>query len=284
MKLLTLNTHSMLEENYEEKLGFFLEFILREGVDIIALQEVNQSADARIALDSCGMVPLEGTDVPLREDNHALRIARMLRAAGSEASWAYLPVKRGYGRYDEGMAVMCLRGGISATDRCTISGIKDYQNWRTRAVLGVRPAGCPEWFYSVHMGWWQDEQEPFAGQWKALERHLAGKKRAGRVWLMGDFNAPAELRGQGYDLIAGSGWRDGWLLAGNRDAGCTVRGAIDGWRGLLDGVDEAQGMRIDHIWVSQAVDTARCSVVFDGRHGRVVSDHFGVMLETKGGG
>ena len=42
MKILTLNTHSLQEENYEQKLNWFVEGILKERPDIIAMQEVNQ--------------------------------------------------------------------------------------------------------------------------------------------------------------------------------------------------------------------------------------------------
>ena len=59
------------------------------------------------------------------------------------------------------------------------------------------------WFYSVHMGWWKDEEEPFSAQWKCVAERLARKKnqlteRQG-LWLMGDFNSPASVRGEGYD-------------------------------------------------------------------------------------
>ena len=46
MKILTINTHSLQEENYEQKLCWFVESILKERPDIIAMQEVNQTADA----------------------------------------------------------------------------------------------------------------------------------------------------------------------------------------------------------------------------------------------
>ena len=49
MKLLTLNTHSLQEENYPQKLEQFVETICQEKPDIIALQEVNQSINAPIA-------------------------------------------------------------------------------------------------------------------------------------------------------------------------------------------------------------------------------------------
>ena len=43
MKLMTLNTHSLVEPGYENKLKLFAEAVLREQPDVIALQEVNQS-------------------------------------------------------------------------------------------------------------------------------------------------------------------------------------------------------------------------------------------------
>ncbi len=42
MKLITLNTHSLVEPGYENKLKLFAEAVLRERPDVIALQEVNQ--------------------------------------------------------------------------------------------------------------------------------------------------------------------------------------------------------------------------------------------------
>ena len=102
---------------------------------------------------------------------------------------------------------MCMNGGITATDTCTISRTPDYRNWRTRKVLGAQLEGFPAWFYSVHMGWWQDEQEPFSQQWAKLEQHLSAHRKGAPVWLLGDFNSPAEVRGQVYDMIADAGWK-----------------------------------------------------------------------------
>lgn len=49
MKLLTLNTHSLEEKDYEKKLKIFTEEILKEKPDVIALQEVNQPLDGEEA-------------------------------------------------------------------------------------------------------------------------------------------------------------------------------------------------------------------------------------------
>ena len=43
MKLMTLNTHSLAEPDYEKKLEVFAGVVEQERPDIIALQEVNQT-------------------------------------------------------------------------------------------------------------------------------------------------------------------------------------------------------------------------------------------------
>ena len=47
---------------------------------------------------------------------------------------------------------------------------------------------------------------------------------------MGDFNSQDDVRGEGYDLVLKSGWKDTYLLAEEKDDGITVAEEIDGWR------------------------------------------------------
>ncbi len=107
MKLLTLNTHSLIEPAYEAKRDAFVEFIRKEQPDVFALQEVNQTAAAPLLADvPAGYYPCPGNAmVPLKADNHAAAVARMLEEAGCAYHWSWLPAKIGYDRYDEGMAV-----------------------------------------------------------------------------------------------------------------------------------------------------------------------------------
>lgn len=278
MKLMTLNTHSLIEENYEEKLRHFVVGVLAEKPDIIALQEVNQTIAAPPADKALltGFVPAR-QDVPVLADNHAASVARLLREADRPCSWTYLPVKVGYGRYDEGLALLSMNRRITRVESCLLSRTDDYHDWKTRRALGVQVEGLPDWFYTVHMGWWADEQEPFLPQWRALSASLADKQHQAPVWLMGDFNAPAEIRQEGYDAITAAGWHDTFLHAAERDDGRTVPGEIDGWRGMPD---SSCGMRMDLIWCSLPVEIASSRVVFNGMNHPVVSDHFGVMIKT----
>ena len=48
MKILTINTHSLQEENYEQKLQWFIEGILKEKPDIIAMQIGRASCRERV--------------------------------------------------------------------------------------------------------------------------------------------------------------------------------------------------------------------------------------------
>lgn len=282
MKILTLNTHSLIEDHYTEKLTHFIHGIENIQPDIIALQEVNQSACAPPADGELlsGFLPCPENEIPLRRDNHAAQAARLLHQAGIPCQWTWIPAKLGYGIYDEGMALFSLGPAITETASFYISGCRDYQNWKTRRVLGMRTAQN-HWFYTVHMGWWQDEEEPFLPQWKTLDHVLKQSCSGSTVWLLGDFNSPAEVRGQGYDQIQGSGWQDTFLLAKEKDNGITVRGVIDGWREFLDNPSQLSGMRIDHIWCSRNVPVLRSRTIFNGITEPVVSDHFGILIETE---
>ena len=53
MKIMTLNTHSLAEPEYESKLAAFAGSLVQIKPDIIALQEVNQSRSAPPAASGC---------------------------------------------------------------------------------------------------------------------------------------------------------------------------------------------------------------------------------------
>lgn len=281
MKILTLNTHSLQEENYPAKLDWFVEGILKEKPDIIALQEVNQTANAELmAVEMLeGQYPIPGC-MKIRQDNHAAQVAYRLRQAGVECYWAWLPIKLGYDKYDEGVAVLSLGRKIRCVDQFPISKVNDYNNWRTRAALGVQVEGLEDWFYCLHMGWWDDTAEGFLDQWKKLNCCIAGKRMCGTVWLLGDFNAPDAVPGQSYEHITAGGWIDTYRAAQRKDSGITVPGVIDGWRETPSG-KKTDGMRLDYIWCSRKTEILSSRVMFNGREERVVSDHFGVLVEVK---
>lgn len=272
MKLLTLNTHSLVEEHYTEKLHAFVQAVSEEQPDIIALQEVNQTiAEMPVITLHGGYVPC-ADGIIIRRDNHVCNAAELLRSQGLEYHWTWLPLKKGYDKYDEGIALMS-RSPILETKIIRASAMDDYNNWKTRKILGIRTEAAPdEWFFSVHYGWWDDPDEPFQGQWQRTKAALAGHRR---VWLMGDFNSPAEVCGEGYDMIRNAGWQDSYALAKNKDGGITVGHVIDGWK---DKTESTDGMRIDQIWCSEKTEILSSKVIFNGENRSIVSDHYGVIV------
>ena len=281
MKILTLNTHSLQEEDHRQKLSWFVAGILREKPDMIALQEVNQTAaEELMALELLeGQYPIPGC-MSIRKDNYAALVASRLRQAGIDCYWVWLPVKRGYDKFDEGVAILSLGRPIRCVDQFPISRVNDFSNWRTRAALGVQLEGLEDWFYCLHMGWWNDEAEGFLDQWRILNSCIAAKRMCGNVWLMGDFNAPDTVPGQSYEHIVASGWIDTYKVAHTKDDGITVSGHIDGWRDPQNR-EVREGMRLDYIWCSQRKEILSSRILFNGVKEPVVSDHYGVLIEVK---
>lgn len=275
IKLLTLNTHSLVEENYNKKLEIFISAIEKELPDIIALQEVNQTRNEQIISkdELTGFFPCQ-SDVQIKKDNHAYSVVKKLRDKGIGYYWTWISLKLGYDKYDEGMAILS-RKPIVEADVFLTSNIDDYSNWKTRKALGILTEDKSKgWFYTVHFGWWNDADEPFQNQWKKLNAHVANRDL---VWLMGDFNSPSQIRNEGYDLVAQSGWHDSYPLANKKDSGVTVEKVIDGWK---DKLPHATGMRIDYIWSNKKLPVESSQVIFNGKNQQVVSDHYGVIISV----
>ena len=280
MKMLTLNTHSSVEGNYEEKLIAFVEMLKVEEPNVFALQEVNQSLAMPAACDphDTGYVVCKDCDVTIRMDNHAYRIAKLLLESGVVYQWTWIPAKVGYDIYDEGIAIFS-KTAIMDTEQFYISQSEDYNNWKTRKILGI----CTNdtWFYSVHMGWWNDEEEPFAKQWDVFVERL--RTRSQMCYIMGDFNSPAGKKNEGYDYVVRSGWMDTWQAAKEKDSGVTVGDIIDGWEDKVDetSTERKCGMRIDFIFCNKVIPIESSKVICNGVNYPVVSDHYGVMIERK---
>lgn len=266
MKLITINTHSLIENDCNKKLIVLANAIKEEMPDLIAMQEVNQTRTS-VELKSN---PFLYNDFIVREDNYAASLLNELEKLDIKYYCVWLPVKIGYDKYDEGLAILS-RLPILNIDNLLISNCNNYSYWKTRRILGVNTK--KGWFYSVHMGWWQDDEEPFYKQWEKLNEHLKYKEN---VWLMGDFNSAADIMGEGYDLITSSGWYDSYKSAKLKDDGFTVTKQIDGWRN-----DEIKKMRIDYIFNNFNADILKSKVIFNDINHAVISDHYGIIIETK---
>jgi maltose 6'-phosphate phosphatase len=87
-KFLTLNTHSLLGENVEEKLKILGDEIFSGDYDVVCLQEVNQLMTSDTTQDLPGYCPVAG-EIAIHEDNYGLQLARYLAQKGTTYYWSY---------------------------------------------------------------------------------------------------------------------------------------------------------------------------------------------------
>lgn len=261
MKLLTLNCHSWIETEQEEKIKIIVQTILEKQYDVVALQEVNQSIEKKAVYGK------------IKEDNFALVIINALNEQGPaeyRMTWDFSHI--GYGIYEEGSSIIT-KHPIVETRSFFASSTMDSNNAKSRNIVGatVNINGELIDFYSCHTGWWRDEEEPFIGQ---ADRLLSSINKDRLAFYMGDFNNNAFIRDEGYDYLINNGLFDIYTLAADKDSGITVQGKIDGWD--LNKHD----LRIDLILANREVKVKTSKVIFNGENKPVVSDHFGVEAET----
>lgn len=270
MNLFTLNTHAWMEEDQLRKISQLAGFIDEQNFDIIALQEVNQSLkESSVSLTDLTHFHRIDENSVIKADNYAYVLHKQL---GIKYYWTYIPVHLGFGRYDEGLAILS-RTPILDAFAAYVSDIRDYDNYRTRKLLAIKTAvsGQETWFINGHFGWWEDE-DPFKAQWdRSLD--LLGRIGDRAAFIMGDFNNPAHREGEGYDYVTGSGWHDCYIMALEKDEGFTVVKAIAGWE------NSTENLRIDYVFSNRRLPVQSARVVLDGKHGPVVSDHFGLAVQ-----
>ena len=266
MKIMTINTHSYIEDDAEKKLDIFIDTIIRIKPDIIAMQEINQKADDSFFNEDKNIGANLG--IKLKNNNFALRALKKINTE-NEYRLFWVGIKKGFEIFDEGL---CFLSKIPI-DECKtflLSETDDEKNWKKRMALGIK--SNDEWFYNVHFSRWDDEEEPFYNQWKKFIGNISSNET---VWVMGDFNSPSNLKCEGYKLVLSGGFYDTYNLAKNKDDGYTAKKSIDGWK---DKKESSRKMRIDYIFTNTKREIESSYIVFNGKNEQVISDHFGIIL------
>ncbi|WP_235070313.1 endonuclease/exonuclease/phosphatase family protein [Turicibacter sp. TJ11] len=259
MKVLTLNCHAWQEENQMEKIKHLAQVIKEKQYDVIALQEVMQLID-------------ETTEEKVKQDNYAVvLLSELMKLGVYDYQFIWDLAHIGFDVYEEGLAILT-KGEIKSAKSFLVTKSQDIQHFRTRRIVGleIMHENQPITFYSCHLGWYHDEEEPFKGQVDELVAHLDSDQLN---IIMGDFNNDANVRGEGYDYILSKGLIDTYTLAKTKDEGSTVVGKIDGWS------ENKRDLRIDLVLTNQPVTVKSSNVIFNGKNKDIVSDHYGVEVE-----
>ena len=264
MRLLTLNTHSVIDEKCDERIDTFCNAILKYQPDIIALQEVMQPITGEI-VDCDSKIMLLG-EIPIKKGNYLIKILSCLERHSLKYFAAYAGFKKAYESYDEGIAILSKKE-ISSTELIQISRINEYKNYKTRFALGIR--ANETWFYSVHFNKEHDSDSPFLHEWHELLKITQSKNS---VFVMGDFNITP--KSNAYEIISKE-YFDTYMIAKEIDNGITVKGEIDGWNG------EKEDKRIDYIFSNKNINIKSSYVIFNGKNENIISDHYGILVEKE---
>ncbi|MFC0523064.1 endonuclease/exonuclease/phosphatase family protein [Pontibacillus salicampi] len=261
MKLLTLNVHAWQEENQLDKIYTLAKAINEKEYDVIALQEVSQHRESPIHQGS------------VRSDNYALLLQQALASLGNnnyELEWVMSHY--GYEVYEEGLALLT-KLPVDEYHQFYITSSTSIDFWKSRNIVGatMHIEDKDIAVYSCHLGWWDDLDESYEKQVDTLLQHVSP---ATYTFLMGDFNAASSTNYQGYDYILSKGVKDTHSIAATQTGQSTVEGKIAGW-------DSNQGgVKIDYIFSLTNVNVTSSSIIFNGTHYPILSDHYGVEVEV----
>lgn len=268
MKILTLNTHSWLEDQPLKKLNQLAEQIINEEYALIALQEVNQRMDSLPVISNHGFHPTED-QLPIHEDNFAYMLVQQLKEHGHHYHWSWAYNHIGYSIYHEGVALLSKHPIVPKA--IVVSEEQDPADYRTRVVLaGQTKLGAKiVTALSCHYSWWT-KIGGFAYEWQQTENFLQNTTLP--LLIMGDFNNPAAVEQTGHQLVLNSPLelQDSFLSADERTGEYTIEKAIDGWG------KNQEKLRIDYIFASKEFTVSTYEIVFDGKKAPMISDHLGV--------
>lgn len=256
MKLLTLNCHSWQEKDQIDKIKYLAKVINEKDYDVITLQEVSQLVNA------------ESINPIIKKDNFALLLKEELDKYGMgkyNFCWDFSHI--GFDIYEEGLAIFT-KHRIINSESFFITKNQDRSYWKTRKVVKMTISYNKKDldFYSCHVGWWNDDEEPFKNQVDNIIKRVNDNT----TFLMGDFNNNAFTRDEGYDYLIEKGLKDLYLLSEEKDSGVTVKGKIAGWD------ENEEKLRLDLMLCNKNIKVKSVKVIFDGINKDIISDHYGV--------
>ena len=189
MKFLTLNSHSWMEENAQQKFETLKEQILEAQYDVICFQEVNQEM-ASETVETDEYYQALPSAVAIHKDHFVRVLVEELAAQGLHYYWTWAYNHIGYDHLNEGVAVLS-RQPLKA-DEILVSNMDDPTDYHTRrvAVAHTSVDGKEIAVASVHLSWWD---KGFQFEWPRIENYF---RQVGKPFILaGAFNNPAVKKG-----------------------------------------------------------------------------------------
>ena len=207
MKFLTLNTHSWMEKEAEEKFQILLEDILEKDYDLICFQEINQEITSPVVEVNDLYQALPAAE-PIHQDHYVRLLVEKLSEQGKDYYWTWAYNHIGYDRYHEGVAILS-KTPIEARE-ILVSDVDDPTDYHTRRVALAETVvdGKDLAVASVHLSWWD---KGFQEEWARFEAVL--KELNKPLLLAGDFNNPAGQEGYQAILASPLGLQDAFEVA-----------------------------------------------------------------------
>ena len=265
MKFLTLNTHSWMEKDPEQKFQLLLQDILENSYDLICFQEINQEITSPEATVNHFYQALPSAE-PIHQDHYVRLLVEKLSEQGKDYYWTWAYNHIGYDRYHEGVAILS-KTPIEARE-ILVSDVDDPTDYHTRRVALAETVvdGKELAVASVHLSWWD---KGFQEEWARFEAVLRELNKP--LLLAGDFNNPAGQEGYQAILASPLVLQDAYEVAKERSGSYTVPPEIDGWKG------NSEPLRIDYVFTTKDMQVENLHVVFDGKNSPQVSDHYGLQ-------
>ena len=207
MKFLTLNTHSWMEKEAEEKFQILLQDILDKDYDLICFQEINQITSPEVEVND----PLSSFASSRTYSSgslcHDFWLKNWLRKEKLLLDLGFNHVGYDHG-YHEGVAILS-KTPIKAGE-ILVSDVDDPTDYHTRrvALAWTEVEGKELALASVHLSWWD---KGFQEEWARFEAVL--KELNKPLILAGDFNNQAGQEGYQAILASPLGLQDAFEVA-----------------------------------------------------------------------
>ena len=259
MKVLSINLNTYQEDHQFDKFMKIAKTICDEQIDVVLFCEAGQSL----------MSPYVEGDI--RKDNAVKIICdKVNEILGSQVyKFKWEMVHFGFKVYEEGLAIMS-KHPLENINSTYVSKTSDHFTFKSRKVIKASIQNVD--FYTIHLGWEDDEAEPTAEQLNQLHDYILRQSAGKKVIVGGTFNS--DVRTKTYRDMISKGYVD--LYTQFKPEGKYEETYI-----LPQGYNRRGNFyRLDYFFSNQNnLKIKNAKYMFEGQER--VSDHVGIFIELE---